>query len=227
MADTTRLFQAIESNDVAAVAAMLEAEPILAAARGANAVSAVMYAVYRGQAPIVAALTKSHPALDIFEAASTGNATRVTELLRNDPDLIRAWSPDGGTAMHFACFFRQPEIVKALIAAGADVRVPAKGFGNVTPLHAAVAGRNPDAVEMLLSAGVDPNVRQQGGYTPLHSAANNGDERSTRLLLDHGADPSLKSDDGKTAAEMAASRGHSDIAAMLARSRAAGAHSGE
>jgi uncharacterized protein len=223
MADPTKLFQAIESNDLAAVTAILESDPILAAARGANAVSAVMYAVYRGQSPIVAELTKSHPALDIFEAAATGNAARVTELLRAGPDMIRAWSPDGGMALHFACFFRQPEIVKLLIAAGADVQVAARGFGNVTPLHSAVAGRNPDAVEMLLQSGAKPNVRQQGGFTPLHSAAINADERSTRLLLDHGADPTLQSDDGKTPADLAADRGHGEIAALLARHRAAGA----
>lgn len=223
MSDPLKLFQAIKANDLAAVTALLAADPILAAARNPAAVSAVMYAVYRGQAPIVAALTRSHPGLDIFEAAATGNAARVTELLRDDPDITRAWSPDGATALHFACFFRQPEIVNLLIRAGADIQLAARGFGGVTPLHSAVAGRNPDAVEALLAAGAMPNVRQQGGFTPLHSAANNGDERSARLLLDHGADPSLKSDDGQTPSELAANRGHSDIAAMLARNRAASA----
>jgi ankyrin repeat protein len=183
----------------------------------------MMYAVYRGQTPIVQELTRHHPALDLFEASATGNAARVTELLRGDPDMIHAWSPDGGTALHFACFFRQPEIVKLLIRAGADVQIPARGFGNVTPLHSAVAGRNPDAVGFLLAAGAKPNVRQQGAYTPLHSAANNGDERSTRLLLDHGADPTLQSDDGKTPADMANDHGHSGVAAMLGRNRAASA----
>jgi uncharacterized protein len=223
MTDPMKLFQAIEANDVAAVTSILESDPIMAAARNPAGISAVMYAVYRGQAPIVAALTRAHPGLDVFEAAATGNATRLGELVRDAPDMIRAWSPDGGMALHFACFFRQPEIVKLLIAAGADVQVAARGFGNVTPLHSAVAGRNPDAVEMLLQSGAKPNVRQQGGFTPLHSAAINADERSTRLLLDHGADPTLQSDDGKTPADLAADRGHGEIAALLARHRAAGA----
>ena len=223
MANPQQLFQAIESNDLATVKAILASDPIMAAARNAAGLSAVMYAVYRGQAPTVQELTRNHPALDIFEASATGNAARVTELLRGEPDMIHAWSPDGGTALHFACFFRQPEIVKILIRAGADVQIPARGFGSVTPLHSAAAGRNPDAVEALLAAGAKPNVRQQGAYTPLHSAANNGDERSTRLLLDHGADPTLKSDDGKMPADMARERGHSDIAAMLGRNRAASA----
>ena len=223
MADPIKLFQAIEANDLAAVTSILEAEPVLAAARNPAAVSAVMYAVYRGQAPIVAALTRVHPGLDIFEAAATGHAARVAELLRDDPDMIRAWSPDGANALQFACFFRQPETADILMRAGADIHLPAKGFGTVTPLHAAVAGRNPDTVEALLNAGANPNVRQQGGYTPLHSAANNGDARCTRLLLDHGADASLKSDDGKTPIDLATLRGHAAIAALLERNRAAGA----
>jgi uncharacterized protein len=223
MTDPMKLFQAIEANDVAAVTSILESDPIMAAARNPAGISAVMYAVYRGQAPIVAALTRAHPGLDVFEAAATGNATRLGELVRDAPDMIRAWSPDGANALHFACFFRQPEIANILIRAGADIHVPAKGFGGVTPLHSAVAGRNPEAVEALLNAGAKPNVRQEGGYTPLHSAANNGDARSIGLLLDHGADVSLKTDDGKTAADLAALRGHADIAAMLARNPAAGA----
>jgi ankyrin repeat protein len=223
MADHIKLFQAIEANDLAAVTAILEADPIMAAARTPAAVSAVMHATYRGQAPIVAALTRAHPGLDIFEAAATGNLARAKELLNDDPSLVRAWSPDGATALHFACFFCRPEIVNLLIRAGADIHLPAKGFGTVTPLHSAVAGRNPDAVEALLKAGAKPNVRQQGGFTPLHSAANNGDARSTRLLLDYGADSSLKSDDGKTPADLAAHRGHADVASMLGKHHAAGA----
>lgn len=223
MSDPVNLFQAIEANDLAGVTAIVRADPAMAAARNPAAVSALMYAIYRGQQSIAAVLSRSHPGLDIFEAAASGNASRVKELLRDDPNMIGAWSPDGATALHFACFFRQPETVKLLIGAGADVHLAAKGFGNVTPLHAAVAGRNPDAVEALLKAGAKPDVLQQGGFTPLHSAANNGDERSARLLLDHGADPSLQAENGKTAAEIAADRGHGDLAATLARNRAAGA----
>ena len=221
MADPAKLFQAIESNDVAAVTAILEAEPILAAARGANAVSAVMYAIYRGQNEIATSLARIHPALDIFEAAAIGDTARASELLKHDASAIHDWSPDGGTALHFACFFRQPKVVELLIRAGADVNLPAKGFGSVTPLHAAAAGRNPEAIEQLLAAGAKPNVRQQGGYTPLHSSANNGDARSVRLLIDHGADPTLRSDDGKTAADLATKQGHNGILPMLAQGKAA------
>ena len=221
MSDPTKLFQAIETNDAAAVNALLAADPLLAAARGQNAVSAVMYAIYRGQTEIANSLVRIHPALDIFEAAAGGNTERVSELINQDASVIGHWSPDGGTALHFACFFRQPKVVELLIRAGDDVNLPAKGFGTVTPLHAAAAGRNPEAIELLLKAGAKPNVRQQGGYTPLHSAANNGDARSVRLLVDHGADPTLTSDDGQTPADLATKQGHAGILPMLAQGKAA------
>ena len=37
---------------------------------------------------------------NIFEAAATGRIQRVRELLKKDPTLAKAYSPDGWTALH-------------------------------------------------------------------------------------------------------------------------------
>ena len=48
--------------------------------------------------------------------------------------VVRARSADTGTALHFACFFAQPEAVKLLLAAGSDVAAVAAVAGIVLPV---------------------------------------------------------------------------------------------
>lgn len=215
MPSAQELFQAIEAGDTAAVKALVATDASLASAKDEKGLSAVLVAQYRHQKEILEVLLAAKPGLDIFEAAAVGDRGRAAELLAADPKLARAWSVDGGTALHLACFFRQPEIAGILVRGGADVNAVAPGFGNVTPLHSAVAGRHPKIVALLLEAGAKPNVVQQGGWTPLHATAMHGDETATRLLLTHGADPTLKVDNGQTAIDMAREKGHTEVVTML------------
>ena len=81
-----------------------------------------------------------------------------------------------------------PEVVKVLIAAGADPQAQTKG-GN-TPLHyAAMYNENPAIIEALLAAGADPTKRGIGGNTPLHYAAiYNENPEVAKALIAAGAD---------------------------------------
>jgi ankyrin repeat protein len=77
------------------------------------------------------------------------------------------------------------ELVKALIARGADPKV--QGGDGRTPLFLAVEARDPAWVATLLSKGVTVNPKDKGGRTPLHAAALAGDAESASLLLRAGA----------------------------------------
>jgi ankyrin repeat protein len=211
----TELHQAIERGDAAGLSALLARDPALAAARDPNGISPIMKALYFRHPELVPAIVAQAQPLDVFEAAASGDETRLTALLAADPALARARSADGGTALHFAAFFARPGCALRLIDAGADVHAVAAAFGNVTPLHSALAASSEPIAAMLIDAGADPNARQAGGFTPLHAAAFHGLRDSAQRLLARGADPALVNDEGLDAAALADKQGHPEFAATL------------
>jgi len=206
---------AIQAGDLESLRVLLAETPVRALARDEAGVSAIMHTLYRRRADMVDLLLAAAPELDIFEAASLGRVERAAELLQQDANLANAWSPDGFTALHFACFFAQEEMSAFLLQHDAAPNAVARNPMKVTPLHSAAAARNLPIVTILLTHGASPNVHQQQGWTPLHSAAQHGDRAMTELLLKHGADRFATSDDGATPASLAAKSGHAEIAKLL------------
>ena len=128
------------------------------------------------------------PTLDIFEAAAAGLHPRVAELLRGDETLAQAWTEDGFTALHYACFFGTPDVSRDLLEAGADVNVPSRNDMGVRPINAAAAGREPfDQVRQLLDWGADIDGRQTSGHTALDEARIRGEQQLIDLLTVRGA----------------------------------------
>jgi uncharacterized protein len=154
-------------------------------------VSPLMQAKYRGDERAVEALLADEAELDVFEAAAVGQTERVRELVHREPQLARAWSSDGFTALHLAAFFGHAQAVRVLLEAGADASAKARNTFGVEPLHSAAASRNLEGARLLLDAGADPNAVQPDGFRPIDAALQNEDEPLRRLLVDHGADASL------------------------------------
>jgi ankyrin repeat protein len=176
--------------------------------------SPILAALYQRQRDEADRLAEG-ASLTIWEAAALGRDARVTELVRTDPALVTAWSPDGWTPLALAAFFAPASTVRVLLDAGGDVSAVARNAMKVQPLHAAVAARNVEAVRLLLERGADPNARQQIGYTPLMGAAGSGIEELVSMLLARGADRSPVSEEGKTAAVIALEHGHQALAERL------------
>ena len=206
---------AVGAGDVARVAALLAEDPSLVNARGEDGVSAVLLARYRFDRPLMDVLLAADPDLDIFEGAALGRIDRVRAALDDDPAVVRAFSPDGFTALHLAAFFGKPEIARALVDAGASVDAYTKNDFANQPLHAAAAGRHLEVCRVLLAAGADVDATQHGGYTPLHEAAQHGDVEMVELFLSAGGDPGIAVPDGGTPADLAEAAGHIDIARRL------------
>ncbi|MCA1735943.1 MAG: ankyrin repeat domain-containing protein [Actinobacteria bacterium] len=134
------LFKAIETGDLEAVQSIVATDTEALRATNPEGVTPIVYSAYWGQPDIREWLLSVAPSLDFWEAATTGRTNRVQELIRNDPQLLSAFSPDGFTALHLAAFFGHPELVGVLIEAGADVSARTRNALANQPLHAAVAG---------------------------------------------------------------------------------------
>ena len=125
-------------------------------------------------------------------------------LAESRADLNAPRSDSFDTPMHLAAIQHRPNLVAALLEAGAD---PAGGPSGWSVLHAAVDGtfENRDTVTLLLAAGADPeSVYHALDRTPLHIAAESGNPRAIAALLAAGADPNAQDANGQTALHLAA-----------------------
>jgi len=214
MGDNKLCLELLGKNDFEGLRRLLESDPSCAKARDASGVSLLMQLLYRGRRELAELVAARKQTLDIFEATALGHLDHLRDLGR-DFGAVNSLSADGFTALHFACFFGQPESARLLIENGAAVNAVAANAMRVMPLHSAASARNLEAARLLLEHGAQVNARQQGGWVPIHAAAQNGDRPMVDLLLRHGADPKLANDEGKTPAIVAKEKGHEEIAALL------------
>ena len=117
-----------------------------------------------------------------------------------------------GAPLHHAAREGCHECVKALVAAGADVR--SEDVDGWTPLRVAADNGYPEIVRLLLEHGADVRSEDVNGWTPLRVAASEGHLGVVRLLLEHGADVGSRNN-GWTPLHVAVWKGHLDIARLL------------
>jgi len=210
-----KLFEAIAAGATDEVRSLVADDPALASARGADDVSAVRTARYRGRIEIVEMLVTAGADLDVFDAAALGRTDRLGEILGARPDLVDAIAPDGFTPLQLASFFGHCDAARLLVDRGAPTATVSANPMAIHALNAAAAGGHAEVVALLLDAGANPDARQHGGLTALMSCAAGGSEAGVTALLARGADPSALSDDGRGAAAFAEERGHSALAERL------------
>jgi uncharacterized protein len=205
---------AVCAGDAERLEALLGLDMTLLEARDTNGLSVITLARYHGRLDLVELLLRRHPVLDIFEAATVGQAGRVSELLDRDPGLARAISSDGFTPLHLASYFGHGDVARRLVRRGADVMSVSRNAMAAQPLHSAAAGRNLVAVEYLLRRGAAVNARQAGGWTALHIAAANGELAIVGMLRNAGA-RQTPGEDGSKPEDLAKRNGHDDVVSRL------------
>lgn len=208
--------QAVTQGEVEKVKEMLKTDPGLAQATDSRGVSTILKAAYFGQKEVVEVLLATGLELNIFEAAATGQTERVRALIKKDPSLTNAFSPDGFMPLGLAVFFGHRETVETLLGAGAEVNTASRESMKVTPLHSAAAARQVEIARVLIAHGANVNATQaESEFTPLHEAALNGDLEFARLLLEHGANVNAKMKDGKTPLGFALEQNKTEMVAFL------------
>jgi ankyrin repeat protein len=127
-------------------------------------------------------------AKEMIKAVKSGNAARVSELLAEEPSLLRVRDTDGSTPLHYAAWKGHPEVARLLLERGAEVSLQNdNGHWGGTPLHAAAHANQRAIAELLIAHGADVNCRSSNGRTPLEETAIHNATAVARLLKQHGA----------------------------------------
>ena len=168
------LFAAMRLGNESIVRQLVSRDTRVARSRDEAGISAILHCLYDWNLGILEILLATCPALDVFEAAALGKLGRLEELLLCTPELACAWSPDGVTALHLACFYGQEEAVERLLQAGADPLARARNEGGRTPLEEAASTGQSKIVHLLLACGVEADVPSNYGWDALHLTAGHG-----------------------------------------------------
>jgi cytohesin len=155
-------------------------------------------------------------------ACKHGNVVMVERLIAAGSRVnnVNNASTAGSTPSYIAAHDYQLDVLKLLIAAGADVNKARANYGS-TPLHIAAQIGHAGVVSVLIeTASVDLNAAMTddklAGVTPLFLAAQNNRLDAVTLLIAAGADDNKASvDDGYTPLHMAAQEGHAGVVLAL------------
>jgi uncharacterized protein len=212
---TSALIWAAHNDDLATADLLIKAG---ADAKVTNryGISALAEAAQNGSAPMIALLLKAgaDPNTTLAEgdnvlmlASRAGNAAAVKVLLDSKARVDAKENWHGETALMWAAGENHADIVKLLIANGANPNAqapklerpemkkgPAQVFssypaGGLTALIHAARENSFEAAQALLAAGANPNQRDPNNIGPLMVAVTNAHWDMANLLLEKGADP--------------------------------------
>lgn len=149
----------------------------------------------------------------LADRVQAGERDAALEMIRAGAD-VNAAQGDGTTALHWAVYRMDAELVDALLERRAEP--DAMNLYGSTPLAEAVKVADADLVARLLEAGADADTPNQDGQTALMLAARTGALDVAELLVRHGADVNAREAwRGQTALMWAADERFPELTAFL------------
>jgi len=149
----------------------------------------------------------------LYYAVEMGHRPLVVHVLSKRPQDLNVKGRYYGTPFHAAISKRDIEMVRLLLANGADVTN--HGEDNRTPLHLASKIGFNDVVRLLLSRGVDVDTRNDIGWTALHLAVLFNRFETAKILLKHNTDVGASDIIGQGPLHLAAKQGHLELMRLL------------
>src|SRR5262245_21136066 len=157
--------------------------------------------------------TTSGAGSEIADAAQNGDRAAIQKLIRQKAD-VNAAQVDGATALHWAVYRDDADILDMLIRAGANVK--AANSEGITPLSMAALYGNAAMIDRLIKAGADAKQRGPNGETLVMLAARNGDPQAVTVLLEAGGDVNAREPiRGTTALMWAVEQKHPEAVKVL------------
>ena len=152
--------------------------------------------------------------LRLLEAVKRQDRAAFKQLLKERVD-VNAAQPDGTTAIHWATYHDDTEILEALLRAGAKVNVATDA--GVTPLWlACTTNASEGIVRKLLDAGANPQLAPNTGEAPLMWCARTGALEAVKALLGRGAQVDVRErHSDQTALMWAVAARHPDVVKTL------------
>ncbi|MDD5456113.1 MAG: ankyrin repeat domain-containing protein [Candidatus Margulisbacteria bacterium] len=155
---------------------------------------------------------------ELMNAIVNEDYSEVYYILSKHPDLnYRLAEYDENTPLIYAILKENSELVRDMIAMGAEVNLP--NIAKATPLMAAAKCGNPGIVNLLLESGAISaiNSQDESGMTALMYAAEKGQIRIIKILKNCGANVTMTNNAGFDAQSFAFFSGKF-IASWLLRS---------
>ena len=152
---------------------------------------------------------------EVADALKAGDLAGARKLVEQHAD-VNAPQSDGATALDWAVYRSDKEMVDLLLGAGANARAASREGS--TPLWLASINGDAAIIAALLKAGADANEHLPLGRTPLMAASRTGNVEAIQVLLDHGADVNARETlRGTTPLMWAADEGHAAAIELLIR----------
>jgi ankyrin repeat protein len=188
------IHEAVKNNDNVRIRDLIKGNPDLTSARDEDGFSPLHLAAANGHKGVVEFLLMNKADVKAKDnagstplhqaAAAEGQRTDLVEiLLAHDAD-VNAADKRGLTPLHYATLANNLEVIKSLLAHGANINAKDNKAGH-TPLILAVAKGDRGMVEALLANGADVNAADCEG-TPLAWARHKGHREIADLLGQHG-----------------------------------------
>ncbi|MCB0330621.1 MAG: ankyrin repeat domain-containing protein, partial [Bdellovibrionales bacterium] len=216
----TPLMRAIDTQFIEIAKTLLngKADPN---AKNQDGESCLMMAVQSGKPELVKALVDG--GADVNTSTPEGNTAALYAAQDGSPNALEMIkilgeakanfnvSNSSYTPLVYATEQGNVELVKALIAAGADVN--GKTQLGATPLQSAI--NYPEVLKILLDTKADPNTVTSYGTPLLLDALQRNEFEVAKVLLQAGADPQKPDQYGNVALEIAERNGASEIAGLI------------